>query len=33
MLEQARELASWGENIVVKIPIINEWAHPASGHA
>ena len=31
MLEQARELASWGENIVVKIPIINEWGASCLG--
>jgi transaldolase len=31
MLEQARELASWGANIVVKIPVINEWGASCLG--
>jgi len=31
MLVQARELASWGANIVVKIPVINEWGASCLG--
>jgi len=31
MLRQGREFASWGQNIVVKIPIINELGEPSLG--
>ena len=31
MLVQAREFASWAENIVVKIPVINQYGHPCLG--
>jgi len=31
MVEQARELASWAPNIVVKIPVVNEYGEPSLG--
>lgn len=31
MVEQARELAGWAENIVVKIPVISEYGEPSLG--
>lgn len=31
MLRQGREFASWAENIVVKIPVINECGEPSLG--
>jgi len=31
MLQQARRIASWAANIVVKIPVINEYGEPCLG--
>jgi len=31
MIEQARELAGWAPNIVVKIPVVNEYGEPSLG--
>jgi len=31
MIEQARELAGWAPNMVVKIPVINEYGEPSLG--
>jgi len=31
MIEQARELAGWAPNIVVKIPVVNEHGEPSLG--
>jgi transaldolase len=31
MIQQARELANWAPNIVVKIPVVNEYGEPSLG--
>lgn len=31
MVEQARELATWAPNVVVKIPVVNEYGEPSLG--
>jgi transaldolase len=31
MLGQGREFATWGQNIVVKIPVVNEFGEPSLG--
>jgi transaldolase len=31
MLEQARELATWGRNIVVKVPVVNQYGESCLG--
>jgi transaldolase len=31
MVEQARELAAWAPNIVIKIPVVNEYGEPSLG--